>query len=129
MSSILIISDCFQRGFFFFFSSESLEFFQILKNVVCSFDVWPMSTLCLLYGNALLILSHLTLSWGRLLLYRNQSIDLQSKSMDWFLYDNGLRQERVKIKSLCICILNKLAGFSMIETLVIAKWVSPAPLL
>ena len=21
--------------------------------------------------------------------YRNQSIDLQSKSMDWFLYDNG----------------------------------------
>ena len=30
------------------------------------------------------------------LLYRNQSIDLQSKSMDWFLYDNGLRRERVK---------------------------------
>ena len=29
-------------------------------------------------------------------LYRNQSIDLQSKSMDWFLYDNGLRHERVK---------------------------------
>ena len=28
--------------------------------------------------------------------YRNQSIDLQSKSMDWFLYDSGLRQERVK---------------------------------
>ena len=29
--------------------------------------------------------------------YRNQSIDLQSKSMDWFLYDNGLRHERVNI--------------------------------
>ena len=28
--------------------------------------------------------------------YRNQSIDLQSKLMDWFLYDNGLRHERVK---------------------------------
>ena len=28
--------------------------------------------------------------------YRNQSIDLQSKSMDRFLYDNGLRHERVK---------------------------------
>ena len=27
--------------------------------------------------------------------YRNQSIDLRSKSMDWFLYDNGLRHERV----------------------------------
>ena len=34
----------------------------------------------------------------------NQSIDLQSKSMDWFLYDNGLRQGlkwfyRVKIET------------------------------
>ena len=38
----------------------------------------------------------LPLSWRRLLSYRNQSIDLQSKSMDWFLYDNGLRHERVK---------------------------------
>ena len=28
--------------------------------------------------------------------YRNQSIDLLGKSMDWFLYDNGLRHERVK---------------------------------
>ena len=37
----------------------------------------------------------LTLSWRRPLSYRNQSIDLQSKSMDWFLYDNGLRHERV----------------------------------
>ena len=27
--------------------------------------------------------------------YRNQSIDLQSKSMDWFLYDIGLGRERV----------------------------------
>ena len=38
----------------------------------------------------------LTLSWRRPLSYRNQSIDLQSTSMDWFLYDNGLRHERVK---------------------------------
>ena len=29
-------------------------------------------------------------------IYRNQSIDLLHKSMDWFLYDNGLRHERVK---------------------------------
>ena len=33
----------------------------------------------------------------RPLSYRNQSIRLRSKSMDWFLYDNGLRHERVKI--------------------------------
>ena len=38
----------------------------------------------------------LTLSWRRPLTYRNQSIDLRNKSMDWFLYDNGLRHERVK---------------------------------
>ena len=31
----------------------------------------------------------------RPLSYRNQSIDLHSKSMDWFLYDRDLRHERV----------------------------------
>ena len=29
---------------------------------------------------------HLTVSWRGVLSYRNHSIDLQSKSMDWFLY-------------------------------------------
>ena len=38
---------------------------------------------------------HLTLSRWRPLSYRNQSIDLQSKSMDWFLYDNGFGRERI----------------------------------
>ena len=32
----------------------------------------------------------LPLSWGRSLLHRNQSVDLQRKSMDWFLHDRGL---------------------------------------
>ena len=41
---------------------------------------------------------HLTLSWRRPLSYRNQSIDLLSKSMDWFLYDNDLRHESVKME-------------------------------
>ena len=40
----------------------------------------------------------LTLSWRRQISYRKQSIDLLRKSMDWFLYDIGLRHERVKIK-------------------------------
>ena len=31
----------------------------------------------------------------RSLSYRNQSIDLICKSMDWFLYDRDLRHERV----------------------------------
>ena len=38
----------------------------------------------------------LSISWRSPLSYRNQSIDLQSNSMDWFLYDNGLRHEIVK---------------------------------
>ena len=33
------------------------------------------------------ILNGLTLSWRSSWSYRNQSVDLQSKSMDWFLYD------------------------------------------
>ena len=41
-------------------------------------------------------LNCLTLSWRRPLSYRNQSINLRSKSMNCFLYDNGLRHERVK---------------------------------
>ena len=28
--------------------------------------------------------------------YRNQSFDMQIKSMDWFLYDRNLRHERAK---------------------------------
>ena len=42
------------------------------------------------------VLRSLTLSRRRPLPYRNQSTDLRSKSMDWFLYDNGLRLEGVK---------------------------------
>ena len=38
----------------------------------------------------------LTLSWRRPLSYRNQSIYLLHKSMDWCLYDNGLPHERIK---------------------------------
>ena len=38
----------------------------------------------------------LTLSWRSPLSYKNQSIDLLCKSMGCFLYDNGLRHERVK---------------------------------
>ena len=45
-------------------------------------------------------LMSLTLSWRRPLSYRNQSIDLLRKLMDWFLLDNGLRHERVKGKLL-----------------------------
>ena len=48
------------------------------------------------HGNWNGVWIHLSLSWRRPLSYRNQSTDLLHKSMDWFLYDNGLRHERVK---------------------------------
>ena len=38
----------------------------------------------------------LTLSRRRRISYRNLSIDLLCKSMDWFLYDIGLSREKVK---------------------------------
>ena len=38
----------------------------------------------------------LALLWRRSLLYGNQSIDLQSKSIDWFLYHRGFHHERFK---------------------------------
>ena len=52
-------------------------------------------SLCVFWGTVKNVLFTLTLSWRRPLLYRNQSIDLLYKSIDWFLYDNGLRHERV----------------------------------
>ena len=59
-------------------------------------------------------MSVLTLSWRKPLSYRNQSIDLLYKSIDWFLCDNGPRHERVKTKvahnklTYTITILNRL---------------------
>ena len=47
-------------------------------------------------GNVSNKVLYLTLSWRRPLSYSNQSTDLRSKSMDWFLCDNSLRHERVK---------------------------------
>ena len=40
--------------------------------------------------------------------FRNQSTDLQSKSMEWFLYDTDLRHKRVK--------LNCSQNFSFVKT-------------
>ena len=34
--------------------------------------------------------------WLNMMVHRNQSFHLLRKSMDWFLYDNGIRLKRVK---------------------------------
>ena len=40
--------------------------------------------------------AYLTLSWRRFLSHRKQSIDLQSKLIDWFLYDRNIRYKIVR---------------------------------
>ena len=41
------------------------------------------------------VLIYLNLSWRRYLAYRNQSIDLQNKSIDWLQYYRNLLHEKV----------------------------------
>ena len=50
----------------------------------------------------------LTLSWRGRYHYRNQSIDLQSKSINWFLYENGPRHEWVKLIQMGMCVTQLL---------------------
>ena len=46
----------------------------------------------------LYLLDGLTLSWRGSLSQRNQSINLQNKWMDWFLYDRDLRHIELSVK-------------------------------
>ena len=64
-------------------------------NYIESLNLWELKTVT--FGNFTRNIEFysFTLSWRRPLSYRNQSIDLLRKSMDCFLYDNGLRQEIV----------------------------------
>ena len=75
---------------------------QILSNVFKVFlDCYIFITATFVFNCYLFLFSNascfLTPSWWRPISYRNQSIDLRSKSMNWFLYDIGLRHERVKL--------------------------------
>ena len=57
----------------------------------------------------------LTLSWRRPLSYRNQSIDLRSKTLDWVLYDNGLRHERVKTVRVVVPVGPQVEKFTVVN--------------
>ena len=54
---------------------------------------------------------YLILSWRRPLSYRNQSIDLLRTSVDWILYDNGLRHERVNISNSARYLISRVFNF------------------
>ena len=71
------------------------SFKKWLGNLRSKINVIKQEAKCL--SLHVLILWLLILSWQSSLSYRNQFIDLLWKSMGWFLYDNGLRHERVKI--------------------------------
>ena len=57
----------------------------------------------------------LTLSWRRSLSYRNKSIDMQSKSMDWFLFNWYLRHERVNYIILVLSLRRNISGLLCLE--------------
>ena len=48
--------------------------------------------------------------------YRNQSIDLLNKSMDWFLYDKDSRHERINEASVSISIIIHTQMFEILTS-------------
>ena len=75
---------CILLAFQYFSCQGSLYFYRDVASFAERQKIariWPIS---------------LTLSWRRSLSYTSQFIDLQSKSIDWILYDMDLRHERVK---------------------------------
>ena len=83
--------DCFDTQFSAYFHRRSyiIRLGKIVKKFVFLSAFIGVAT-------SLGLIRSLTSSRRRPLSYRNQSIDLLRKSMDWFLYDNGLRLESVK---------------------------------
>ena len=58
-----------------------------------------------------LFICKITLLWRRSISFRNQSIGLHSKSVDWFLYDRDLCQERVNWMKCIFLSLNSTIFF------------------
>ena len=84
---------------FFNFNSEAVNKYKSILNIKKEDNLGFLSLIFFEHSFTL----PLVLSWRRSLSYRNQSINLQCKSMDWFLYHIGLRPKRVNHK----CYLNR----------------------
>ena len=80
------------------FPSVEICFTKTSCNSILFYFKWL--TWCSLFWShincSIILASVLNLSWRRSLSYRNQSIDFQNKSKDWFVYDRDLHHERVK---------------------------------
>ena len=76
---------------FLYFSFFSTQLVNGCRNTKCFF-YFPWELQPVIY---IIAYFDLALSWQSSLSYRNQSIDLLWKSMNWFLYDKDLSNERV----------------------------------
>ena len=85
-----LFTDCFWKFFSWTFFGFIRDQPWLLLNMLWKHSLWWRII------TSYFLSFDLTLSWGRPLSYRNQSIDLFRKSMDWFLYDISLRHEKVK---------------------------------
>ena len=75
--------------------------YAALKTENLWFEKW-------VYENGKFTWNGLTLSWQKPLTLRNHIIDLQRKSMDWFLYDTDLCHERIKSFRSSFILVNPL---------------------
>ena len=74
-----------------------INLFQASVNVSKFISDWFCQTLALQLSSLMLQNTGKHYLWRRSLLFRSQSIELQNKSMDWFLYNGDLRHKRIKI--------------------------------
>ena len=82
----------------FFFIFAEISRWNFARMLICLIVCDALSENKLgTYGIFTYEIKFLTLSWRRALPYRNRSIGLHSKSMNWFLYERDHRHERVKL--------------------------------
>ena len=89
LGSLLLTLNIFLTLFWCFI----IDFKQVNSGWVCVFIDEAKAKINTFIITPFAILT-LALSWRRPSSYRNQSFDLLCKSMDWFLYDSGLRHKR-----------------------------------
>ena len=81
------ISSLYSKSLSRFKIASSVIFVKVTSSVILFIYIVILFCHMVLQLYCIYLLQLLTLSWRRSLAYRNQPIDLQSKPMDWFLYD------------------------------------------
>ena len=81
------ISSLYSKSLSRFKIASSVIFVKVTSSVILFIYIVILFCHMVLQLYCIYLLQLLTHSWRRSLAYRNQPIDLQSKPMDWFLYD------------------------------------------